>query len=264
VCCGAHGQRRVRRTQEQAPAWHPQIASYYNVRPGHPPISAFRPARPTEHGADRYALTPEIEARMIQMTLKNYQCFSQQTPLVINLEPGFTALVGPNNSGKSALLKFFYYFKTAFDNLRDPEILRRALTQSSNSLNVQLRTITDPRELICNLNASNIHVCFKYIAPPPLSRAQTNLVQVELTSVGGDPKNLVTSAILDPDQSAQTVRQGKIIDSSNREVNSEHFQSMFYAFRNPFYAPSFRNAINVGEGTYYDIDVGTSLVKMLT
>ena len=47
----------------------------------------------------------------VELTLKNYRCFSDENPVCISIRNGFTALVGVNNSGKSSLLRFFYEFR---------------------------------------------------------------------------------------------------------------------------------------------------------
>jgi AAA15 family ATPase/GTPase len=52
------------------------------------------------------------------ITIKNYRCFHESDPLRIRIQPGFTALLGANNSGKSALLRFFYEFRNLFESLR--------------------------------------------------------------------------------------------------------------------------------------------------
>jgi predicted ATP-dependent endonuclease of OLD family len=43
----------------------------------------------------------------IRLTIKNYRCFEDSHPLVIEFASDFTAFIGPNNSGKSSCLKFF-------------------------------------------------------------------------------------------------------------------------------------------------------------
>jgi len=47
-----------------------------------------------------------------KITLTGYRCFTE--PLRIEIEEDFTALVGPNNSGKSAFLKMFYEARELF------------------------------------------------------------------------------------------------------------------------------------------------------
>lgn len=53
----------------------------------------------------------------ITVTLKNYRCFSDEAPLRIAFGRGYTALVGPNNSGKSSFLKFFYEMRNVLGNV---------------------------------------------------------------------------------------------------------------------------------------------------
>jgi AAA15 family ATPase/GTPase len=43
----------------------------------------------------------------IEITLKNYRCFSEANPARFRLRDGFTAFIGLNNAGKSTVLKFF-------------------------------------------------------------------------------------------------------------------------------------------------------------
>jgi predicted ATP-binding protein involved in virulence len=44
----------------------------------------------------------------VTITLRNYRCFEDTEPAEICIGPGFTALVGPNNAGKSTLVRLFY------------------------------------------------------------------------------------------------------------------------------------------------------------
>ncbi len=43
-----------------------------------------------------------------KIEVRNYRCFTDKNPLKIDLSNPVTALIGPNNSGKSAALKFFW------------------------------------------------------------------------------------------------------------------------------------------------------------
>ena len=53
----------------------------------------------------------------IEITLKNYRCFSDEKPATFVIGNGFTAFIGVNNSGKSSLLRFFYEFRHFFASL---------------------------------------------------------------------------------------------------------------------------------------------------
>src|SRR6266849_3839293 len=65
----------------------------------------------------------DMETMDIELTIKNYRCFSDEKPARILIKPGFTAFLGINNSGKSSLLKFFYEFRNLFQLLSDTAII---------------------------------------------------------------------------------------------------------------------------------------------
>ena len=57
------------------------------------------------------------DQHQIDVTLTHYRCFHETSPVKFSLEPGKTiALVGMNNAGKSALMRFFYEFKHVIAN----------------------------------------------------------------------------------------------------------------------------------------------------
>ena len=64
----------------------------------------------------------------VTITLKNYRCFADSEPLCIEIGDGFTAFVGPNNSGKTSLLRFFYELRTVLGSLTEPGQLRTLST----------------------------------------------------------------------------------------------------------------------------------------
>ena len=45
--------------------------------------------------------------KTVKLTIKNYRCFTDDQPCIIEFCSGFTSFVGPNNSGKSTLLGCF-------------------------------------------------------------------------------------------------------------------------------------------------------------
>jgi ABC-type cobalamin/Fe3+-siderophores transport system ATPase subunit len=93
----------------------------------------------------------------VQITIKNYRCFSQSNPTIIQLKKGFTSFVGMNNAGKSSLLKFFYEFRPLFNWLR---------TSFHNLLQMENQTINlhhpvDVQQLFCNLNEAPLEIEIK-------------------------------------------------------------------------------------------------------
>lgn len=60
--------------------------------------------------------------RGVLIELSDYRCFARSSPCRIEIRRGFTALVGPNNSGKSSFLRSFYELRSLFATLRQPAV----------------------------------------------------------------------------------------------------------------------------------------------
>jgi hypothetical protein len=82
--------------------------------------------------------------------LKNYRGFSDTDPLVIDFGSQFTALVGPNNAGKSSVLLAIYELRNLWTSLlgdRWANAINSNQTVAGNYLGIQ-----DPTEIFNNLN----------------------------------------------------------------------------------------------------------------
>jgi predicted ATPase len=62
----------------------------------------------------------------ISLTIKNYRCFV--APITIELKDGFTAFVGVNNAGKSAIMRFLLEFRPVLQMIAHPGNLANALS----------------------------------------------------------------------------------------------------------------------------------------
>src|SRR5258708_18871319 len=102
----------------------------------------------------------------IELTIKNYRCFSDEKPARILIKPGFTAFLGIKNSGKSSLLRFFYEFRNLFlllsgtnsvysSNQRQRTAFVQSLNDSYQGFSFPLE-ILDNEEVFCNANERNI------------------------------------------------------------------------------------------------------------
>jgi len=113
--------------------------------------------------------------RPFKITLKNYRCFEDTKPLGLELGPGFTALVGPNNSGKSSFLKFFYEARQLFGTLTDLNAMRNAVHASRSSVSFQ--ALDDQVEIFHNRNTRALVIELELPAPSP-----NHVSKVRLTS----------------------------------------------------------------------------------
>lgn len=74
----------------------------------------------------------------VKFVVKNYRCFNDDHPLEFVLRDGFVGFVGPNNSGKSAILKFFYEFRPMWKIVGNESDLNELLLKSGRRIKLQL------------------------------------------------------------------------------------------------------------------------------
>src|SRR5258708_16374678 len=96
------------------------------------------------------------------LTVKNFRCFTDEKPLSLDLGSGFTAFIGPNNSGKSSALRFFYEFRHLLIAFRGDGI--RNLIQTPR-LGIGMGGIQDPDEVFSNVNRRDIEIIFSFSRP---------------------------------------------------------------------------------------------------
>ena len=188
----------------------------------------------------------------VDITLENYRCFSQQHPAKIEMRPGLTAFVGPNNSGKSSLLRFFYEFRPFFQTIAGNW---RGLVVGKNIAPINLPPgVLDFQELFSFNNSNDIRVQIApgegplVTYPPRISLPRGNFgsaMRMEL--VGGQP-----------------IGQGPDgVNFSGTMLSDANFRDVFDDLVNTVYLGAFRNAINTGENyqAYFDVPVGQSFIK---
>jgi len=82
------------------------------------------------------------------LTIKNFRCFEDTSPVVVEIGDGFTALVGQNNSGKSSFLRLFFELRPHWNTLAAN--LHGAL--QSGQFGVGCNGVIDQEEIFCNKN----------------------------------------------------------------------------------------------------------------
>jgi AAA15 family ATPase/GTPase len=216
----------------------------------------------------------------IEITLKNYRCFADSKPARITVRRGFTAFIGVNNSGKTALLKFFYEFRNLFLSLASPNTWATMLTGGGGGLSLQPE-ILDRQEVFCNFNNRPLVIEFKFSYED-----ETNLFE------GLIPKKLIIKI----ERQSPEIYVGQIfmndglITEQNPSLNGENitdnsgdtlmkitpeFSNEFKSLGDTLYIGSFRNIMNLFptqdlgsvrtiqslHSQYYDINVGLRLIQ---
>lgn len=194
---------------------------------------------------------------MFEITFKNYRCFSDESPATIEIESGFTSLVGINNSGKSTVLRFFHEFRYIFAHLASPSNLH-----GRGAINVNPKHVEDWLEIFHNHNERDlrIEITDRDAGEGQLKmwclvmrREQTNHVSFEGYAMHrGNLTNL-----------GQRIRENIFFDQPHHlQLPAEEgaFVEVFQLLGNSLYVGPFRNAISEGQGNYYDIAIGTTFI----
>ena len=182
------------------------------------------------------------EGTALQVSLSSYRCFCGPVSVDFTLETGkCIAIVGKNNAGKSALMRFFYEFRfllTEFASGSWGEDGKHVITRFSNSPNLNgvhgLYGIGDTAQLFPNQNSeAPISFSFKYPG-----------VECEFAISKEGAQYTVTKRLLRIDG----------VPSPDA-----HLQELF---RNTLYIGAHRNLVNqsAGGGGYYDLSVGSAFV----
>lgn len=199
----------------------------------------------------------------IVLTIKNYRCFADAKPARITIRRGFTAFIGINNSGKSSILKFFYEFRDLFRRLSGSEIVA-GLNARIQGFNFPSE-IMDQEEVFCNLNTRDLTVQIQFIPTGEIEPATPLMLQKLEIIVPRGSNSWICKLYLDNREVAVgnlSLKENNCLYHENGMVAD--LSCMLKAFEllsNMAYIPSFRNAINVGAGNYYDIPIGQAFIS---
>lgn len=211
----------------------------------------------------------------VEITLKNYRCFSDSEPAKFSLDKGFISFVGANNSGKSTILKFFYEFRDIFRMLSH----HRNLGTFQNALSGQFPQFEKPssiahsEELFCNTNNRDIEICFKFINAKTIEKDETpflsqmNIIiprgtqyQFGIELYSNEGKVEVT------DKDTLQYNGTKLCIGNKPIIEISDSLQLLNNLNNTLYIGAFRNIINVvstdtSYPKYFDIDVGVPFVQ---
>jgi ABC-type dipeptide/oligopeptide/nickel transport system ATPase component len=205
-----------------------------------------------------------------RLVVKNYRCFSDESPLVLPLNSGTIALVGANNSGKSTVFRLIYEFQQLWH-----AIVGHGLVTANE--HGSFPTVEGPRgtqdfsEIFCNQNDRALSIAFEFDCPakdtqygvPYLSKcvfickrvAFTWTVEFELSS--GERLPSKTLGGFNP---ANGVFNNFSNESVLRDPGVWQTASLFF---NSVYIPADRSLLNLGSGANLDMRYGREAVQFI-
>lgn len=202
----------------------------------------------------------------VELTIKNYRCFPDARPAHFILRKGFTALVGPNNSGKSSLLKFFFELRPLFQIFSQPTHTIVQILQADGPEISFPASVWDPEEVFSNLNgrALDVEMQFRNLEEGQEQEKPHPLTKVILTVLRGT-RRLRATILYSGNELRGTnlgLKDTLVCQGSDQIVNLSAFFETCKDFSQMVYIGAFRNAVNVGTNSnYFDIQIGQAFIE---
>jgi len=196
----------------------------------------------------------------IRILAKNYRCFDERHALKIDIGEGFVSILGSNNSGKSTVLRFFYELRALFSAISNPHNNRL-----HSSTRFDIKGSLDNSEIFHESNNRDIQISIQLINPPA-GRSYLpipNEVTIILTrnDIGfAKIKYYINNEELITDGSHH-LNDNVYLYNNRVEADVSTVLEVFRNLSSTFYIPAFRNPVNSGGNSYYDIPIGKDFIS---
>ncbi len=205
----------------------------------------------------------------VKLTLRNYRCFRTEQPAVLEIGPGFTSFIGPNNAGKSSLLKFFFETRHAWQHLQ-------GLQGGSNTacmffgpptgLGPLPAPITDQSEIVYEQALSplefelEVEETAEHPGPFVKKAIWTYFAKGGTWTIGFVTSDGREIRRIGDNSNLTNFESECIVLSDGSRVRYQTILQAAQAISDIQYIGPFRNAINEGAGAYYDLQLGTAFL----
>jgi ABC-type Mn2+/Zn2+ transport system ATPase subunit len=210
----------------------------------------------------------------ISIEIQNYRCFPEPSRATFLLDRGITALVGKNNAGKSALLKFFYELREVFRNLGQQPL--QFATPENRSVRVSYPAeVPDPASLFSRSTTGPITVKISISgnavtnAPRLHNGAQVYPVTECAFTISRDEPNRPLLQFLYGGHPISAVKgaAGPLeflsVPGFNFRFDFSDLLRALLSLANTLYIGPFRNIVNIGGSErYFDLPIGNAFISM--
>lgn len=202
-----------------------------------------------------------------RVRLFDYRCFHREQPATIELNPGFTSLIGPNNSGKSSFMRSLYELRSAF------EYAWSGL--SNNSMQFLLNPIGwslvpplhEHEEVLTDRDGPQCRIELEPALPQHLIDSAIARLSMEAVSNGSAFKCRLFASdgeeigVPDSPTALASATSEKVTLRSGKVYSLRPLLSFLEILRRAQYVGPFRNAINEGAGGHFDTQIGTGFIN---
>ena len=196
-----------------------------------------------------------------KVRLYDYRCFRREVPATLEFNRGFTSFIGPNNSGKSALIRFPYEMREVISSIA------HHMTQASwtNLLNQRAWSVSpgfyENAEILCERQFPQCSIDFE----PSPSEGEAGLSVVKMRVTFEEAASLYRVTLVDGNGSEIPLLNPGV-SWTEKHLNAGVTYSIgplrdfLHFLRDIQYVGPFRNAINEGAGAHFDASIGTSFI----
>jgi hypothetical protein len=200
--------------------------------------------------------------RKFSIQLMNYRCFSGEAPTNWTFNGDvLTSFVGPNNAGKSTLLRFFYELRPVFAILAQPAQIGNLIIH--RNMGLAFHGVGDAAEIPSFQSTGPVILEFSISVDREADLSRVRLTMDRVTSAWG------ARVWTGPGYKELTIQAGQgfpgQVHTSNGTVplQTEEFTAwMQCLISRIIYLPAYRNLINQGGGVHYEIAVGQDFIKL--
>lgn len=198
------------------------------------------------------------------ITIQNYRCFSDHQPARLSIDGGMIALLGPNNSGKSSLMKFFHEFRNLWTALEGQ--IRAGRPNASNPF--QAVHVNDQTEIFHDRNDRGITITIEFDAAEIIEIYKFNVgfpnkVKITILRSESGPFSYALNFFSNgnPMPFNAVDSDGLLTNGDTYKFHAFHFLEFLGIATRSLYIGPFRNAITSGAGAHFDLAVGDLFIQ---
>jgi AAA domain, putative AbiEii toxin, Type IV TA system len=196
--------------------------------------------------------------RKFTIELMNYRCFSGAPVRWTFAGEGLTSFIGPNNAGKSTFIRLAYELRSVFQSLAQHlsvfATTQRALNFDGTEDVAEVPSFGTQGPVVIDL-------AIEASDPAQLTRVRMSM---DRRSGAWTPLLFTRTAGGEVIEAPLVGRFPPIVTANGQQTQmllTEFTQWAASLSQRLMYIPAYRNLINQGGGTYYDIQVGTDFIK---